>query len=80
MQEVAFKPAKPPRDGYSCTLSPYPEYKENPLKFTVRKVKVEGEESPIAFKSAKPLQSRPTPSIAVNIRNIKASFPSIFRR
>lgn len=26
MQEVAFKPAKPPRAGYSCTFEKFPQY------------------------------------------------------
>lgn len=43
-QEVAFKPAKPPRSGYSCTFEKFPKYMENPLKFTERKKPVEGEE------------------------------------
>lgn len=53
-QEVAWKPSKPTRSGYSCTIGKYPEYKENPLKFTERRVPVEGEEIPPAFKRAKP--------------------------
>lgn len=44
MQEAAWKPAKPARSGASCTLGKYPEYKENPLKFTERKRPVDGEE------------------------------------
>lgn len=41
-QEVAFKPTKPPRSGYNCTLEKFPEYKPNPEKFVVRVKKVEG--------------------------------------
>jgi len=79
-QEVAFKPSKPPRRGYSCTLEKFPEYKENPLKFTERKRPVEGEDVAPAFKSAKNFASRPSPSITTNMRNMKSSFPSIFRK
>ena len=53
---------------------------ENPLKFTERKKPVEGEESGPAFKSATNFKSRPTPSVATNIRNLKSSFPSVFRK
>jgi hypothetical protein len=53
---------------------------ENPLKFTERKRPVEGEEPPVAFKSAKNFSSRPTPSVVTNMRNMKSSFPSIFRK
>lgn len=79
-QEVAFKPSKPPRRGYSCTFEKFPEYKENPLKFTERKKPVEGEEAMPAFKSATTFKSRPTPSVATNMRNLKSSFPSVFRK
>ncbi len=80
VQEVAFKPAKPPRTGYSCTFEKFPEYKENPLKFTERKRPVEGEESRPEFKKTTHFQSKPSPSVACNMRNIKASFPSLFKR
>jgi hypothetical protein len=80
-QEVPFKPAKPPRTGVSCTFEKFPVYMENPLKFTTRIKKVEGEdEGPKAFRSTTQLFTRPTPSVATNIRNLKASFPSIFRK
>lgn len=79
-QEFAFKPAKPPRRGYSCTFEKFPNYMENPLKFTERKIPVEGEEKPPAFKSATNFKSRPTPSVVTNLRNMKSSFPSVFRK
>lgn len=78
--DVAFKPAKPARSGHSCTFEKFPVYMENPLKFTTRKQVVEGEETPPAFKSATLFKSRPTPSVVCNVRNLKASFPSIFKR
>lgn len=80
VQEAAFKPAKPARSGVSCTFEKFPVYMENPLKFTTRKVAVEGEEAMAVFKSPTHHRSRPTPSVATNIRNLKASFPSIFRK
>lgn len=80
VQELAFKPAKPARSGHSCTFEKFPVYMENPLKFTQRKQVVEGEEHPPAFKSATLFKSRPTPSVVCNIRNLKSSFPSVFKR
>jgi len=79
-QEVPFKPAKPPRRGYSCTLEKFPAYMENPLKFTERRRPVEGEEHPPPFKTATHFKSRPSPSVTTNMRNMKASFPSVFKR
>lgn len=79
-QEGAWKPSKPPRRGYSCTLEKFPAYMENPLKFTERKRPVEGEEPGPAFKSATNFKSRPTPSVVTNMKNLKASFPSVFRK
>lgn len=73
-----FKPSHPPRCGYNRTFNKYPEYKENPLKPTTRKAPVENE--PAKFKPTYNDRSRPTPSVATNIRNLKASFPSAFRR
>lgn len=79
-QEFAFKPSKPPRRGYSCTLEKFPAYMENPLKFTERKMPVEGEEKGPAFKSATTFKSRPSPSVVCNMRNMKTSFPSVFKK
>lgn len=79
-QEAAWKPAKPARSGYSCTFEKFPEYKENPLKHTQRKRPVEGEEPGPAFRSTYMYRSRPTPSVVTNLRNMKSSFPSVFKR
>lgn len=80
--DAAFKPPiKPPRSGYACTLARFPEYKENPPKAPTRKVKIEGEpEAPPAFKLTYKYKSRPSSSVATNMRNLKASYPSIFRK
>jgi len=80
-QEVAWKPAKPSRKGHSCTLGKTPEYIPDPIKFTQRRRTLDGDaEAPPAFKRPKAFQSRPSPSVMCNAKNIKASFPSIFRR
>ena len=78
-QEIAFKPAKPARRGHSCTFAKFPEHMSEPMKFTVRKQLVEGEEVPPSFRSTTRFKSRPSPSVITNIRNLKSSFPSVFR-
>lgn len=79
-QDANWKPAKPPRMGYSCTFEKFPNYMENPLKFTTRRVPVEGEDDMKAFKTATNFRSKPSPSVTCNMRNMKASFPSVFRK
>lgn len=80
--ERAFRPSMPIRTGQvNCSLQPYPLYKENPPKQLKKKPTVEGEiEPPPGFKMTHRRKSRPTPSVATNFRNLKASFPSAFRR
>lgn len=78
--DKAFKPSNPPRIGYNKTINKFPEYKEDPPKRLTRKIVVEGEDEGPKFKSTYKERSRPTPSIATNFRNLKASFPSAFRR
>lgn len=81
-QEAPFKPnVQPPRSGYNCSLATFPEYKPNPPAEKVRKHKVEGEaDVPPAFRSTYKYKSRPQSSVATNLRNLKASYSSIFRR
>ena len=40
-----FRPSHPAKGGNNKCLAPFPEYKENPLKFVTRKKPVEGEEA-----------------------------------
>jgi hypothetical protein len=61
------------------TIVKFPPYLPNPPKELKRKIKVEGEEEKPSFKLTYNFKSRPTPSVAVNFRNLKASFPSSFR-
>ena len=35
--DAPFKPSNPPKKGYNKTIDKFPPYKEDPLKFTVRK-------------------------------------------
>ena len=78
--DKAFKPSNPPKTGYNKTICPFPYYKEDPKKPITRKAVVEGEIEPPKFKPTHNSKSRPTPSVATNMRNIKTSFPSIFRK
>lgn len=77
--DKAFKPSNPPKRGNHCTIEKFPEYKENPLRFVERKMVDENADKK-AFKPTYNSKSRPTPSVSTNMRNLKASFPSVFRR
>lgn len=77
----AFKPSQPPKSGVTQKgLSAFPKYMENPTKSLTKKVAVEGDEAPIAWKKTHNAKTRATPSVQTNIRNLKASFPSVFKR
>lgn len=78
--ERAFRPANPAKKGWNKTIAPFPEYMENPRKEITRVRPVEGVEEPPRFRMTTNSYSRPTPSIATNIRNMKATFPSVFKR
>lgn len=78
--EKPFKPSNPPKRGYNRTLCKFPDYKENPPKELKRKIKEEDKDDPPRFKPTHNHKSRPTPSVATNVRNLKSSFPSAFRR
>lgn len=79
--DMPFRPSKPPRSGYACTIEPYPEHKANPPKRIVRKIRLDGDPEPApAFKFTHKYKSRPMTSIACNLKNLKSSFPSIFKK
>ena len=81
IHEAPFKPPRPPRSGYSCTIAKFPEYKENPEKAKTRVRKVEGDPEPAPpFKLTYKYRSRPTSSVVLNRRNLRSAFPSAFRR
>ena len=77
--DKAFKPSNPPKRGNHCTIAKFPEYKENPLKHVERKMPEENADKK-SFKPTHNSKSRPSPSVQTNMRNLKASFPSVFRR
>ncbi|CAI2374510.1 unnamed protein product [Moneuplotes crassus] len=82
-----FKPSNPPKKGVTDkTLQAFPEYlddkkaKEDPNygKPTQKKAKKEDERP--AWKPNTFSKSRPTPSVATNLRNIRSSLPTMMRR
>ena len=73
-----FRPSNPPKVGYNKSLSPFPKYKEDPFQHVTRRM--EEEDDVKKFKPTHNTKSRPTPSIQTNMRNLKASFPSVFKR
>ena len=73
-----FRPSHPPKKGYNSPLGAFPEYMENPLKPVTRKPEEEDDRK--KFRPTHNSKSRPTPSVQTNLRNLKASFPTIFKR
>jgi len=66
-----FKPSHPPKKGQTSKgISPFPKYIEDPKKATERRM--DEEEDKAKFKPTHNVKSRPTPSVAVNIRNLKS--------
>lgn len=78
--EKPFYPSKPPKKGINRTINKFPDYKEDPPKKLTRKIPIEGVDDGPKFKPTYNERSRPSPSVATNFRNLKASFPSAFRR
>lgn len=83
LHDKAFKPSNPSRKGViKGTLERFPAYLPNPPVELKRKVLAEGEEeeSIPGFKATYRNKTRPTPSVATNFRNLKASYPAAFAR
>lgn len=83
LHDKPFKPSQPSKKGIiKGTLERFPAYLPNPPVELKRKVLAEGEEEDSApgFKVTYRFKSRPTPSVATNYRNLKASYPSAFAR
>ena len=83
LHDKPFKPSNPNKKGnIKGTLEKFPVYMPNPPTEVKRKVLAEGEEedSTPGFKVTYRNKSRPTPSVATNLRNLKASYPAAFAR
>ena len=68
------------KKGQTSTIAKFPEFIPDPPKQKKRVKKDDDDDAPPGFKCTKKYMSRPTPSVATNFRNLKASFPSAFRR
>jgi len=80
--DEAWRPAQPVKKGIRATINAFPEYSPNPLKSVERKRSIEGEEPPPpGWKSPRKVRNvSPMPSVHLNVRNLKASYPSAFIR
>ena len=71
----------PLKKGNNQTIEKFPKYIEDPPTDKKYVKPAEGApESPPGWKATYRKQSRPTPSVATNFRNLKSSFPSAFSR
>ncbi len=79
--DVPFKPSKPPRSGYNCSLTAYPAYIPCPPKEIRRKVKLEEDkDAPPAFRPTHKYKSKPSIPIATNLKNLRAAYPSALKK
>ena len=75
-----FKPSHPPRkDIISKSISRFPGWVRDPPK-EITKKEPEDPDAPKKFKPTHNVKTVPCPSVAVNFRNLKASFPTVFRK
>ena len=80
VHDKPFFPANPnQRFSVHKTIAKFPEYKEDPPK-EISKRQPDDPDAPKKFKPTHSGKTVPSPSVAVNIRNLKSSFPSVFRR
>ncbi|KAF4665258.1 GTP-binding protein 10 [Perkinsus chesapeaki] len=80
--EMPFRPTNPSKKGHQSTMSPFPEHvPERPVEAR-RRPKSEEETGPPPWKpnSTSRMPANPMPSVVMNTRNLKASFPSAFAR
>ena len=75
-----FFPSHPSKVGYNKSIGKFPTYMEDPPKQLKRKIPVEGVDDIPKFKPTTNYQSKYQPSVATNLRNLKASFPSVFKK
>ena len=75
-----FKPSHPPRQVTTeKTIGKFPSWKGEPPKEITRKAP-EDPDAPKKFKPTHNNKTAPCPSVATNFRNLKSSFPTVFRR
>jgi len=78
--EGAFRPANPSKKGYNGTLSPFPEYKSDPIKIPVRKREDPTKKKETFRPNSTALIIRPTPSVSLNRTNLKSELSAISAR
>ena len=78
LHDKAFRPVGPKKGHYDKMIGKYPEFMPNPPKELKRKPIDPEEEDKPRFKLTYNLRSQPTPSVATNYRNLKASYPMAF--
>lgn len=79
--ERAFRPSNPGKKGVNGTLTKFPDHKASPCKDKKYiKPEEDAEQGPPGFKATYKYRSRPTPSVATNFRNLKASYPMAFKK
>jgi len=72
LHDKAFKPSNPSKKGYKGYLEKFPEYLPNPPTELKRKIVDENEEEMKGWKATYRTTTRPQPTIACNVRNLKS--------
>ena len=74
LHDKAFRPSNPAKRGaMKGTISKFPEYLPNPPTELKRKIVSEDDPEPApGWKTTKRGVARPTPTVACNVRNLKA--------
>jgi hypothetical protein len=73
LHDKPFKPSNPNKKGLKGFLEPFPEYLPNPPTELKRKIVSEDDPEPApGWKTTKRGVARPTPTVACNVRNLKA--------
>ena len=82
-----FRPSNPPKKGVvDKTLAKFPEYeddkraREDPNFGKPKQKKVKKDDDRPSWKPNTFVKSKPSPSVATNMRNIRASMPAMMRR
>jgi hypothetical protein len=82
--EMPFKTSNPSKKGRNSTMGAFPEHMEDPvpsMQPKQRKLKVEGEEPPPAWRPCVPAkQSNPMGSVVSMTRNLRSERPTSFMR
>lgn len=75
----AFRPPFGGKTGVLANFEKFPEHKPDPPEEKKKKVVDPDAEAKVGFKMTYKMRSRPTPSIATNVRNLKMQYGSLMR-